>query len=159
MIPPSASSPLHRVNLFGLDRGQIGDTLAAVSDLRPTIESASALAREINETSQTLERTATAINLDLGGEAGEPLDVDAYRALLEESAVAMAELRQLIGALERLAESQPAIEQLPRALGGLRSAVDGILMRIFLLVIAAIIIFFVAFYVYQRAILAHKSVD
>lgn len=130
---------------------EIDKSLAAVTNLLPTIEAASALAREINETSKTLERTASAINLDLGTQAGEPVDVAAYQSLLEESAVAMAEMRQLVGALERLAESQPAVQEIPRVLAGLREAIDSILMRVFMLVIATIIAFFVALYIYQRA--------
>jgi hypothetical protein len=136
---------------------EIDESLTGIKGLLPTIEAASALAKEINETTKTLERTAGAINLDLGGQSGDPIDVDAYTSLLEKSTVAMTEMRQLIDALEHLAESQPANQNFPNALDGLRDTIDGIVIRIFMLLVATIIVFFIAFYCYQRALHRYRA--
>lgn len=130
--------------------GQQATFSQLLSDFRPIVESAAELAGHLNETTQTIERTATAVNLDLGGPPGEPMDVGAYQGLVAESARTVVELRQLVASLDALVHSQTINQQLPPAFDTLQAELDDVVNRFFVLAIATIVIYFIALYGYKR---------
>ena len=130
--------------------GQQATLSQLFSDFRPIVESAAELAADLNEATQTIERTTTAVNLDLGGSAGEPMDVADYHNLITESGRTVTELNQLIVALDALIQSQTVNQQLPPAFNALRTSLNDAVNRFFLLAIATIIIYFIALYIYRR---------
>jgi hypothetical protein len=114
---------------------------------RPVLESASVLAAHLNEITKTLERTATKVNLDLGGE-GEPVDIVAYQKLIAESAATAKELRLLS---ESLARTEILNQNVVPAFGEFQGHIDDVIYRLFFMMIATIVVFFLALYLYRRA--------
>jgi hypothetical protein len=125
-----------------------------LSDLRPVLESAAVLAANLNQTMQAVERTADAVNLDMGGEGA---DIGSYQLLAIESATTVVELRQLVESLETLSRSQLINEQVPPAFETLRQEFRGAFNRFFTLAAFTIILFFVALYLYRRASYKYRS--
>jgi len=128
-----------------------------LSDLRPALETASVLAAHVNDTTQAIERTAKAVNLDLGGPPGEPIDIVAYQRLFTESAATVLELRLLVETLDSLSRSQLVKQQIPPAFAVFQTQIDDVVHRVFLLLILTIIVSFVSLYLYRRATYGYRT--
>jgi hypothetical protein len=128
-----------------------------LTDLKPVLESAVLLTANVNETMQAAERTAVAVNLDLGGDStgtgGEStgVDIGAYQQLVIESATTVVELRLLIESLHTLADSQLINDGIPPAFQSVRDEIDYFLHRFFILLLTAIVVFFGTLYLYRHA--------
>jgi hypothetical protein len=136
--------------LNGIVDGQVSIS-QLLSDLQPVLESAGVLAVNLNQTMQSVERTADAVNYEM---SGEPADVASYHRLVIESATTVVELRQLIESLETLSRSQLINEQVPPAFNSLRQELRDVVHRLFIFTSLTIAVFFVALYLYRRA--SHK---
>jgi len=143
-----AGIAMERKALFNDIVNQQSTISQTLSDFRPVLESASVMATHLNEMTQSLERTATAVNLDLGGPAGEPIDIVAYQRLVTESATTLKELRLLV---ETLARTQLVNQHLPPTVDVIQDEINDAVLRIFLLTMLTIVVFFVALYLYRRA--------
>jgi hypothetical protein len=120
-----------------------------LTDLKPVLESAAVLTANLNEIMLSAERTAVAVNLDMGGESTE-LDIGAYRQLMIESAPTVIELRQLVESLNNLAQSQLINDGIPPAFLSVREEIDYLLHRFFVLLGLMIVIFFGVLFLYRR---------
>ncbi len=120
-----------------------------LTELKPVLESAAVLTANVNETMQSAERTALAVNLDMGGESAE-LDIGAYQQLVIESATTVIELRQLVESLDNLAQSQLINDGIPPAFLSVREEMDYFLHRFFVLLGLTILIFFGVLFLYRH---------
>jgi hypothetical protein len=120
-----------------------------LTDLKPVLESAAVLTANLNEIMLSAERTAVAVNLDMGGESTE-LDIGAYRQLMIESAPTVIELRQMVESLNNLAQSQLINDGIPPALLSVREEIDYLLHRFFVLLGLMIVIFFGVLFLYRH---------
>jgi hypothetical protein len=124
-----------------------------LTDLEPVLESAVLLTANVNETMQAVERTALAVNLDMGGEdmGGESTDIASYERLVIESATMVVELRQLVESIEALARSELVNQQIPPAFRTLRDEIDYFLHRFFVLLALTMILYFGVLFLYRHA--------
>jgi hypothetical protein len=120
-----------------------------LTDLKPVLESIVVLTANVNEIVQSAERTAVAVNLDMGGESAE-LDIGAYQQLVIESATTVIELRQLVESLDKLAQSQLINEGIPPAFLSVREEMDYLLHRFFILLGLTIVSFFGVLFLYRH---------
>jgi hypothetical protein len=120
-----------------------------LTDLKPVLESTVVLTANVNEIMQSAERTAVAVNLDMGGESAE-LDIGAYRQLVIESATTVVELRQLVESLDTLAQSRLINDGIPPAFLSVREEIDYLLHRFFVLLGLTIVGFFGALFLYRH---------
>jgi hypothetical protein len=120
-----------------------------LTDLEPVLESIVVLTANVNEIVQSAERTAVAVNLDMGGESAE-LDIGAYQQLVIESATTVIELRQLVESLDKLAQSELINDGIPPAFLSVREEMDYFLHRFFVLLGLTFVTFFGALFLYRQ---------
>jgi hypothetical protein len=110
---------------------------------------------------QAVERTALAVNLDMGGEStdtgGESTDIASYERLAIESANTVVELRQLIESIEALARSEWVNQQIPPAFWTLRDEIDYFLHRFFILLALTMVLYFGVLFLYRHGIHRYHS--
>jgi len=128
-----------------------------LSDLHPVLETASVMAAHVNDTTAAIERTARAVNLDLGGPPGEPIDLVAYQGLIAESRATVLEIRLLADTFENLSNSQLVKQQLPPAFEDFQAEIDDVVHRVFALLILTIIVYFVSLSLYRRATHGYRT--
>lgn len=120
-----------------------------LTDLRPVLESAVLLTTNVNEAVQSAERTAVAVNLDMGGESAD-VDIGDYQQLVTESAATVVELRQLVEALEKLAQSQLVSDGIPPAFQSVKDEINYFLRHFFVLLALTIVLFFGVLFLYRH---------
>jgi hypothetical protein len=120
-----------------------------LTDLKPILESIVVLTANVNEIVQSAERTAAAVNLDMGGES-TGLDIAAYQQLVIESATTVIELRQLVESLDSLAQSQLINDGISPAFVSVQDEIDYLLHRFFILLGLTFFTFFGALFLYRH---------
>jgi hypothetical protein len=109
---------------------------ATIGDLTELLGLVSVISANVKETTESFERTAAALNLDLTPTGSEPVNIQDYIALVRESAGAAVEVRRIVDAVDGRAVDQE---------------LDQLLDRAFIYVLISITVFFVALFGYRMA--------
>jgi len=120
-----------------------------LTDLKPVLESTVVLTANVNEIMPSAERTACAVNPDMGGDSAD-LDIGAYQQLVIESATTVVELRQLVESLDTLAQSRLINDGIPPAFLSVREEMDYLLHRFFVLLGLTVVSFFGVLFLYRH---------
>lgn len=126
--------------------GELRGTIADFSELATSIER---ISEHLRETTASLERTAVAINLDMGGESTE---LSEYTELVGTSFDAIAETRRLVEELEKFVSAGSVNSRLPTAFNAVDEELDWLVNRIFFLVLGLIVFFFLSLFLYRAGI-------
>ena len=139
-----------RIALLSGIAGEQDSISRLLADMQPVLESASLLTANLSETMSSVERTAIATNLHMGG-GREATDIGSYRQLAVESAITVAELRGLIDSLDALVRSEAVDSRMPTAFQTVRDEIDYFLHRLFVLLMLSIAVFFAGLFLYRHA--------
>jgi hypothetical protein len=123
--------------------GELRATMADFSQLAVSIEK---ISEHLRETTASLERTALAINLDMGGESTE---IGEYTELVATSLNTVSETRQLISELEKFVSAGSVNSRLPTAFSAVDEELDWLINRIFFFALLLIAFFFVSLFLYR----------
>ena len=123
--------------------GELRATMADFSQLAVSIEK---ISEHLREATASLERTALAINLDMGGES---TDIGEYTELVATSLNTVSETRQLISELEKFVSAGSVNSRLPTAFSAVDEELDWLINRIFFFALLLIVFFFLTLFLYR----------
>jgi hypothetical protein len=123
------------------EQSQLRGTVAEFAELAVLVERITA---NLKETTVILERTSSAINLDLADDT-KPVDIQGYEDLLRASGETAKNLRLLLTSTQSLGN------RLPAAFNAVDDELDYLVNRIFILALALVLATFLALFIYRKA--------
>jgi hypothetical protein len=126
------------------EEGRLQVAVKEFSELAILIER---ISENIEHTTASLERTALAVNLDMG----EQTDIGGYTELLRASSGAAADIRLLVEALEQGLASQAVGTRVPSAFIKVDEEMDALVNRVFVFALLLIAAFFLGLFLYRVA--------
>jgi hypothetical protein len=127
------------------EEGRLQVAVKEFSELAILIER---ISENIEQTTASLERTALAVNLDMG----EETDIDGYAELLRTSSGAADHIRRLVTGLEQGLASKAVATRLPSAFIKFDEEMEGLVNRVFVFALLIIAAFFLGLFLYRVAL-------
>jgi hypothetical protein len=127
------------------EEGRLQVAVKEFSELAILIER---ISENIEQTTASLERTALAVNLDMG----EETDIDGYAELLRTSSGAADHIRRLVTGLEQGLASKAVATRLPSAFIKFDEEMEGLVNRVFVFALLIIVAFFLGLFLYRVAL-------